>query len=126
MSKPLRDVLDLESYASQPKCAISVVQRRPADRTLPWRVELPVGIVWRIHHLARAFECPTLSHVEASMIRFDYYQLTRLIGELELIGSAIRDPVTEHYLQQLLPVLIGARPDTGCAITIAPVKSGVG
>jgi hypothetical protein len=75
----------------------------PASRD---EVAVPIAIVYRLHHLGRAFDGQAVKHLlPEGMFRIGFIDTQRLISELELVSTAVSDPVSQHYLAKLLPLL---------------------
>jgi hypothetical protein len=53
-----------------------------------------------------------------SMSRIEYPHVQLLIAELELLEKIVHDPVSQHYLALLLPMLRANRTDTACALIV--------
>jgi len=104
--KPLNDALSLETYAQQKRTRFRLEGAGDSTENDPGVVEIPVQIVYRIHHLLKAYDGQAVASLEpCGMYRIEFIQLQRLVSELELVRRAISDPVTVHYLGPLLRLI---------------------
>jgi hypothetical protein len=104
-TKPLSTALELQTYLGERTVAFTLVGT-PTDVEMPTTVHVPISIAFRLHYLGRAFDGQVVKLIKpAGMTRVDYIQLQRLIEELELVAETTKDPVSQHYLSQLLPLL---------------------
>lgn len=116
--KSLNDALKLETYALHRCVKFSVDSGSGSMGSGSDVVAVPIAIVHRLHHLGRAFDGQVVKHlVPQGMLRIGFIDTQRLIGELELVAEAVADPVTQHYLAKLLPLL-----RTTSALPLSAVK----
>ena len=118
--KPTDKVLDLKTYANDTRMvSFKVVSGNTSDD--PSQViEIPIAIAYRLYHLGRAYDFQVVKHTHPdSRNRIDFVFLPSLIGELRKIYDIVNDPVTRHYLDQLIPALEAKRQDTKSALLIA-------
>jgi len=105
--KPLNDALSLQTYAEQSRVKFRLVpESAPLQSGTP-EVEVPVAIVYRLHHLGRAYDGQAVKLLlPQGSFQIGFVQLQRLISELDLVAQVVTaDPVSQHYLAQLLPLL---------------------
>lgn len=119
--KPLSRALELATYASERTVAFRLVGRGAVDASTA-EVHVPLSIAYRIFYLGRAFDGQAIKSIEPrGSTSVDYVKLQVLISELELVGQAVRDPVSQHYLGLLLPLLASSRAHTTSPLNlIAP------
>lgn len=117
--KPLDGISKEETYAAQEHYTFRVLGQSSTSRGEP--VELPAGIVWRLHYLGRAFDCQTIRQLTPGMLRFDYFQTMRLIGELELIARHVTEPLALRAATSIEALLKAARSDTTAALIVERV-----
>jgi hypothetical protein len=104
--KPLNDALKIETYALHKSVKFSVDMASDTKHAPAQEVAVPIAIVHRLHHLGRAFDGQAVKHLlPQGMFRIGFIDTQRLISELELVATAVSDPVTQHYLAKLLPLL---------------------
>lgn len=82
-------------------------------------VHIPIGIVYRLYFLGRAYNFSAIKLVEPkgqSYLGYDTCQ--QLIVELEQLQALVKDPVAEHYVRKLTKYLISSRadPDQGLLV----------
>jgi hypothetical protein len=118
--KPIDSILAVESYANDKKVLFRITTpdrtTDPANDT----VEVPISIVYRLFHLGRAYDFPTIKQIHpGGTARIDYVHLPLLTVELEHIYSIVNDPVAHHYLGLLIPLLKSRRHDTKSSLLVA-------
>jgi len=75
-------------------------------------VQIPIGIVYRLHFLGRAYNFSAVKLIEPQGKSYLGYQTCQqLTVELEQMRSLIKDPVIEHYTRKLINFLIANRAD---------------
>ena len=117
--QPLSKALALETYADQKTVKFRLLGSRPTERAAPSEVLIPVAIVYRLYYLGRAFDGQVIKLIEPhGATQIDYVRLQTFISELELVAKAVSDPVSLHYLNLLLPLLIKSRGNTECCLNV--------
>jgi hypothetical protein len=118
--KPLNDALKIETYSLQKCVKFSVDIPSHAGTTPHDEVAVPVAIVYRLHHLGRAFDGQAVKHLlPQGMFRIGFIDTQRLISELELVSTVVSDPVSLHYLAKLLPLLRSTSGHPSSAVKVA-------
>ena len=119
-TKPLSQVLNLDTYEGDLKVELRLVADTDEEQAeAPDPVEIPRSIVRRLHHLGRAFDGQAVKYLKPQgKVRVDFIWLQRLIGELELVRETTTDPVSLHYLSQLIPMLTASRTIKNSALLI--------
>lgn len=117
--KPIDKILDINSYANDRKVIFRIVgsDQEPSDANDS--VEVPISIVYRLFHLGRAYDFQAIKLIQpGGMTRIEYVHLPLLTLEFEQIFHIVNDPVAQHYLRQLLPLLKSKRHDTKTALLV--------
>ena len=82
-------------------------------------MQVPIGIVYRLHFLGRAYNFSAVKLIEPQGKSFlGYKTCQQLVVELEQLLALIKDPVIEHYTRKLINFLIANRaaPDQGLMV----------
>jgi hypothetical protein len=117
--QPLNDALSLDTYADQKTVSFTIIERRTSGQAAKAEVQIPLSIAYRLFFLGRAFDCQAIKFIEPrGSTQIDFIRLQVLISELELIARAVSDPVSQHYLKLLLPLLKGSCGDTACCLNV--------
>ena len=110
-SKSLAKIYDLRQYALS-KRVIFNFGTLGHDGKDEQGVQIPIGIVYRLHFLGRAYNFTAVKLIEPQGKSYlGYRTCQQLIVELEQLRSLIKDPVIEHYTRKLINFLIANRAD---------------
>ena len=117
-SKSLARIYDLRQYALSKRVTFNfgVLGREDSEQE---DVQIPIGIVYRLHFLGRAYNFSAVKLIEPQGKSYlGYKTCQQLIVELEQLQSLIKDPVIEHYTRKLVNFLIANRadPDQGLMV----------
>ena len=119
--KAINKVLELESYANDRQVTFRILGSDSQPGDADNSVNIPTGIAYRLYHLGRAYDFQTIKLMHPSArTRIDYVRLPLLTSELEHIAAIVNDPVVQHYLELLLPLLRSSRHDTKTALLVVP------
>lgn len=111
-SKSLAKIFDLRHYALSKRVMFNIGElgRDVRDEDA---LHVPIGIVYRLYFLGRAYNFPAVKLMEPQGRSYlGYNTCQQLILELEQLQSMISDPVAEHYVKKLVNYLIGNRDET--------------
>jgi hypothetical protein len=116
--KSLARIYDLRQYALSKRVTFNFgLLGRDDDQQDG--IQIPIGIVYRLHFLGRAYNFTAVKLVEPQGKTYlSYKTCQQLIVELEQMQSLIKDPVVEHYTRKLVNFLIAKRafPDQGLLV----------
>ena len=102
MADNYADRLDVSRYTNDP--IVALYQDTPADS-----FDVPERVFWRLVYAAKAYELhllPLLGGVEPVSLSAPMIQT--LLSELRFVGERLNDPVTDHWVSRLLPVVQAA------------------
>jgi len=117
-SKSLARIYDLRQYALSKRVTFHFGSLGRDDQEVSG-VQIPIGIVYRLHFLGRAYNFSAVKLIEPQGKTFlGYKTCQQLVVELEQLLSLIKDPVIEHYTRKLINFLIANRadPDQGLMV----------
>jgi hypothetical protein len=118
-TRPIDTLLKVETYKAEPPVEYSIVGGGSGDDSPIEPVKIPVSIAYRIYFLARAFDGQVIRQIEPrSSALVDYANLQRLASELDVVAQAVSDPVTQHYLAQLLPLCRSSTRRPGSSLRV--------
>jgi hypothetical protein len=107
--KSLARIYDLRQYALSKRVTFKF-GLLGKDEDQQEGIQIPIGIVYRLHFLGRAYNFSTVKLVEPQGKTYlSYKTCQQLIVELEQVRSLIKDPVVEHYTRKLTNFLIAKR-----------------
>jgi hypothetical protein len=96
----------LDTYKNDRRVAFQLVNVGSGEPARPQKIEIPLAIVYRLYFLGRAFDGQAVKNLQPDgKVAITYNQIQQIIGELELVSKAVSDPVSLHYIEQLIPFL---------------------
>ncbi len=111
-SRSLARIYDLRQYALSKRVMFNfgVLGRDEKDDEA---LHVPIGIVYRLHFLGRAYSFSAVKLIEPQGRSYlGYKTCQQLIVELEQLRALIKDPVIDHYTRKLVNFLISNRGHT--------------
>ena len=117
-SRSLAKIYDLRQYALTKRVLFNfgVLGRDEKDEEA---LHIPIGIVYRLHFLGRAYNFSAVKLIEPQGRSYlGYKTCQQLIVELEQLRALLKDPVIEHYTRKLVNYLISKRgePEHGLMV----------
>jgi hypothetical protein len=111
-SKSLAKIFDLRHYALTKRVMFNIGELGK-DVSDEDALHIPIGIVYRLYFLGRAYNFPAIKLIEPQGRSYvGYNTCQQLIVELDQMRAMISDPVAEHYVKKLINYLIRNRDET--------------
>ena len=108
--RALQHKLTLATYA---KDKVTRFQLSPASDISDLGVCVPVPIMYRFYHLARAYDLPQLKNFSPTgNVAVDFIAMRFLITEIQALQELVDDPVVQFYGDQLTTYMSGTSVDT--------------
>lgn len=117
-NRSLARIYDLRQYALTKRVLFNFGVLGQDERDSE-ALHIPIGIVYRLHFLGRAYDFSTVKLIEPQGRSYlGYRTCQQLIVELEQLRALLRDPVIEHYTRKLINFLISKRgePEHGLLV----------
>ncbi|MCB1671802.1 MAG: hypothetical protein R3F41_00785 [Gammaproteobacteria bacterium] len=117
-SRSLARIYDLRQYALTKRVLFNfgILGQDEKDEEA---LHIPIGIVYRLHFLGRAYNFSAVKLIEPQGRSYlGYKTCQQLIVELEQLRTLLKDPVIEHYTRKLVNYLISNRgvPEYGLMV----------
>ena len=117
-TKSLAKIYDLRQYALSKRVTFNFGILGKDDKE-EQGVQIPIGIVYRLHFLGRAYNFSAVKLIEPQGKSYlGYRTCQQLIVELEQLRALIKDPVIEHYTRKLINFLIANRADPDLGLMV--------
>ena len=110
-SRSLAKIYDLRQYALTKRVLFNFGMLGQ-DENDAEALHIPIGIVYRLHFLGRAYNFSAVKLIEPQGRSFlGYKTCQQLIVELEQLRALLKDPVIEHYTRKLVNFLVSNRDE---------------
>ena len=114
---PLSKIFELSQFETAKKVNFQLTEK---NNDISGGIEIPIAIIYRMYFIGRAYDFQAIKQIQPQgKVLITYINAQRLIAELEMLHSIVKDPILEKYLDTLLPYLYKTRDFKDCSIVVS-------